>query len=97
MELEGINVGIGKSVCGTVAYVSGDNLGSPWLGGFVCNFSSSSHFFRYSHVFKNEFLCDPFSFGDLRTVALYQATLQQLDQSPGEHVQGIKCDSVLMN
>ena len=28
LESEGINVGIGKSVCGTVAYISGDNLGS---------------------------------------------------------------------
>ena len=94
LESEGINVGIGKSVCGTVAYISGDNLGSHWLGGFVCNFSSSSHFCRYCHVSRNEFLSDPFSTGDVRTVTSYKAALQQLHQSPGEHVQGIKYDSV---
>ena len=93
-ESEGINVGIGKSVCGTVAYISGDDLGSHWLGGFVCNFSSSSHFCRYCHVSRNEFLSDPFSTGDVRTVASYKAALQQLHQSPGEHVQCIKHHSV---
>ena len=86
MQSEGINVGIGKSVCGSVAYTSGDNFGSHWLGGFVCNFSPSSHFCRYCHVSRNKFLSDLFSTGGVRTMASYKAALQQLDQSPGEHV-----------
>ena len=93
LESEGINVGIGKSVCVTVAYISGSNLGNHWLGGFVYNFLSSSYFCRYCHVSSSMSFSDPFSVGNIRKVTSYKAALQQLDQSPGEHVQGIEYDS----
>ena len=42
------------------------------------------------YISNDEFLSDPFSVCDVGTVASYKAELQQLDQSPREHIQGIK-------
>ena len=72
LESEGINVGIGKSVCVTVAYISGSNLGNHWLGGLVYNFLSSSHCCRYCHVSSSMSFSDPFSVGNIRTVTSYR-------------------------
>ena len=47
IETEGIEISPGQFVKGSVVFISGDNLGSHGLGGFVENFSKSKFFCRY--------------------------------------------------
>lgn len=53
IETSGIELLSGKIVKGTVVFITGDNLGSHQLGGFVENFSTSTYFCRYFLITRN--------------------------------------------
>ena len=63
LENEGVDLELEKKVLGTVAYISGDNLGSHWVGDFATNFLSKRYFCRYCKVTKNNFQANPLSYG----------------------------------
>lgn len=55
IETDDIEISPGKVVKGSLVFVTGDNLGSHGLGGFVENFSKTQYFCRYCLVTKKSF------------------------------------------
>ena len=43
LETEGLDIGLGECIRGSVFAIAGDNLGSHWIGGFLTNFSTSGY------------------------------------------------------
>lgn len=56
LEERGIVTSDGSVVKGTLVAISGDNLGSHSVGGFLENFSRADHFCRYCEVDRATFL-----------------------------------------
>lgn len=54
----GIEVYPGKIVKGGVAFITGDNLGSHTLGGFIENFSFSHYFCRFCTISRQDFILE---------------------------------------
>ncbi|XP_031329105.1 uncharacterized protein LOC116160105 [Photinus pyralis] len=95
LELEGILIK-DEIIKGTVVAVCGDNLGSHQIGGFVENFSTSSHMCRYCEISKKlmsvqNSYTDPIS---LRTQHSYEIDVA-IAATSGEPSKGVKFDSVL--
>ena len=59
LELNGVTLPDGKVYKGTLCAIASDNLGSHSIGGFVENFSRSSHFCRYCDISREAFHADP--------------------------------------
>ena len=55
LETEGLNIGLEYNVKGSSTAITGDNLGSNWMGGFVTKFSSAKYMCRYCTVESNAF------------------------------------------
>lgn len=93
LELNGVTLPDGKVYKGTLCAIAGDNLGSHNLGGFVENFSRSSHFCRYCDINREAFHTDPLIQGTERTVQSYRGHVQS---SEGQSIScgGVKFDSV---
>lgn len=66
LESRGITVG-GHNVKGSLAYISGDNLGSHFLGGFVENFSRATYLCCYCDIKRDDFHNGK-KFGESRTI-----------------------------
>jgi hypothetical protein len=81
---------------GSVICISGDNLGSHYIGGFVENFSSTSHFCRYCLITRSEFAGNPtVNFTQERTSESYNAAVQHMQVNPDIRIyQGIKWNSI---
>ena len=75
LESVGIDLGFSENILGSVIAILGDNLGSNWLGGFVTNFGSSSHFCRHCRVHRSDFHVNPLKCAEIRTVASYQEAI----------------------
>jgi len=93
LELNGVTLSDGKVYKGTLCAIAGDNLGSHNIGGFVENFSRSSHFCRYCEISREAFHADPLIQGTKRTVQSYSGHVQS---SEGQTTSsgGVKFDSV---
>ena len=93
LESEGINVN-GKSIKGSLVFITGDNLGSHGLGGFNENFSKSKYFCRFCKVTRDEFHSDEgeCQFYELRTITSYTEALNRTGNK--NEREGIKFDSV---
>lgn len=80
---------------GTLYCITGDNLGSHGVGGFMENFSTVEYFCRYCTLTLPEFHNEPNSLGPKRTVKSYKSALSHLerDHQNVSNVKGIKCDS----
>ena len=55
LETEEVDLGFQEKIKGTVSCITGDNLGSHWLGGFTINFSSGEYFCRYCLLQRSDF------------------------------------------
>ena len=94
LEDSGIVLSNGKVIKGFVCAIAGDNLGSHSIGGFVENFSKSSHFCRFCDVDRVTFQLSPLSTGSKRTKQSYQQHVHELRAGNTDTVCGIKFDSV---
>lgn len=93
LEETGISMPSGKIVKGTLVAISGDNLGSHCIGGFLENFSRADYFCRYCEINKTTFVNEPNLCGTARTVQSYKSHVQDLDTAVAGSVFGIKGDS----
>ncbi|KAL2083090.1 hypothetical protein ACEWY4_020863 [Coilia grayii] len=93
LEVNGVTLSDGKVYKGTVCAIAGDNLGSHNIGGFVENFSRSSHFCRYCDISREAFHADPLIQATKRTVQSYNSHVQS---SEGQSTSsgGVKFDSL---
>lgn len=84
----------GEFIKGSLVFIAGDNLGSHALGGFVENFSTSSHFCRYCLVTLKKFHQEKSELKVYmpRTVASYKNALKNI--SKDGHYKGVKFNSV---
>lgn len=76
LELNGVTLSDGKVYKGTLCAIAGNNLGSHNIGGFVENFSRSSHFCRYCDISREAFHADPLIQSTKRTVQSYSGHVQ---------------------
>ena len=94
LETEGIDIGLDEKVIGSIVAIAGDNLGSHWIGGYVVNFSTASHFCRYCTIEKIDFVANIHQKKELRTVASYNAcVVADNNQIAQNHVCGVKFSS----
>lgn len=93
LEERGIMISDGSVVRATLVAISGDNLGSHSIGGFLENFSRADHFCRYCEIDRDTFVNEPHLSGTTRTAQLYQSHLDDLKTSDTNSVCGIKSDS----
>ncbi|KAJ8050214.1 hypothetical protein HOLleu_03327 [Holothuria leucospilota] len=93
IEKYGIDIGYETPIKGGLVLISGDNLGSHGLGGFVENFSACQYICRYCEVKKEEIHENVLALGILRTKESYAQCLLELEQSEGLHVRGVKFNS----
>ncbi|CAK8689047.1 unnamed protein product [Clavelina lepadiformis] len=77
LENEGIDVGVGDKLRGTVLCITGDNLGSHWVGGFTTNFSSSCYMCRYCKIKRSSFVDNCLSVASMRTIESYNTDVLQ--------------------
>jgi hypothetical protein len=64
---------------GSVICISGENLGSHYIGGFVENLASTPHFCRYCLITRDEFAENPTgNLAEERTSESYNAAVQHL-------------------
>lgn len=79
-----------------VPAITGDNLGSHWLGGFTMNFAYGPHICRYCTITKRELdngsLCT--SVNRLRTVDSYNQSLMKLSTDELAVHDGVKFNSL---
>ena len=95
-SLETVGISIGEHKFRVIVQaITGDNLGSHWLGGFVTNFSSASHMCRYCSKTRLEFNqgCVSATLGHWRTVDSYNNALQKLTTENCVMFEGVKYDS----
>ena len=94
LEQEGISVDAGTKLKGTLCAILGDNLGSHQIGGFVENFSTSSHICRYCTLANSRFKDDVLACGATRTIQKYDAVVSKIEKSKQlgfvQIVEGIK-------
>ena len=93
LEERGIQIN-GNFIKGSLVFITGDNLGSHSLGGFVENFIKSHYFCRYCLVTRNEFhssngSCKVY---EPRTIESYNNALSRTNNK--DYYQGVKFDSV---
>nr|XP_023659190.1 uncharacterized protein LOC111839475 [Paramormyrops kingsleyae]XP_023659191.1 uncharacterized protein LOC111839475 [Paramormyrops kingsleyae] len=93
LEETGVVIGDGQIVKGRLCAISGDNLGSHSIGGFVENFSKSHYFCRYCDLDRTTFQNSPLLCGNTRTEQSYRNHLQELGTSGRNSEVGIKSDS----
>lgn len=80
-----------KQIFGTVIGISGDNLGSHFIGGFVENFSRVEYICRYCYLKKSD-LQNPDCCNEMRTKSSYNEDLLDItDDNPT--VRGLKLNS----
>ena len=96
LETTGIDLGLGINTFGSVICVTGDNLGSHWLGGFSTNFSSGEHFYRVCSIKRLKFLENALAENTLRTPDMYDADAIVAENS-GNIKTGVKFSSPLNN
>lgn len=93
----GFNIGTDEVVPGGVVAISGDNLGSHFIGGFSENFSCSEYPCRYCLVTREEMFEDQFyakNF-EMRNKNNYDEAVEKLrENTEHRHVQGIKFKSI---
>jgi hypothetical protein len=95
LESDGIEVENEKFYVVLTA-IAGDNLGSHWLGGFVTNFSSSSHMCRFCTLTKAELDggCISEQSDRIRTPESYNSAVARLDSNDTGMIEGIKFQSL---
>ena len=93
MEDVGLEIFEGKMVKGTVAFISGDNLGMHGLIGMLESFSRVEFFYRFCLIARPFFGPD-FPFAARRTAKDFEVALDRLGNEPGlASYQGIKTTS----
>ena len=82
-----------KFIKGSLIFITGDNLGSHGLGGFVENFSKANYFCRFCLMTRNEFHTEdgPCKIYQSRTVESYNVALNKIEKNDYE---GVKFNSV---
>ncbi|XP_074657114.1 uncharacterized protein LOC141910282 [Tubulanus polymorphus] len=95
LETNGISYRDGK-IFGAVVNITGDNLGSHAIGGFVENFSGE-YFCRYCLITRADLLENKHH-AMLRTPLSYDSSLETLKDMPeATHHQGVKKNSIFNN
>ena len=84
LETNGIDIGLPETVRGSIIAITGDNLGSHWIGGFLSSFSKS-YVCRY---------CSNNTELSARTPASYDLCVRELQYTKKSNVLGIKFSSV---
>lgn len=92
LEVNGIATLDGQ-VKGTLCAIAGDNLGSHNIGGFLENFSRSTHFCRFCDIDRATFISTPLARSSPRTVESYKNNVQQIIANNLHSSVGIKSDS----
>jgi len=95
LETAGIEIG-GYCFRVIVPAITGDNLGSHWLGGFVTNFSSVPYICRFCTLSKDEFRngCFCSTRDQMRTVESYKDAIEKVASGDILSYKGIKFDSI---
>ena len=94
LETDGIDIGLGHNIRGSVFALTGDNLGSHWVGGFVTNFSSSvGYSCRYCSAQNLDCTTTRRVAKPLRTTTSYHAAVTVVQTSDAFHFEGIKFSS----
>lgn len=83
-----------KVVKGSLIFITGDNLGSHGLGGFIENFSLAKYFCRFCDISREEFEQEngESKYGEWRTVQSYNEALEKKGRN--NDYKGIKFDSI---
>ena len=81
LEKNGLSMPYGN-IRGTVAAITGDNLGSHGIGGFTENFSTAKYICRYCDCSRSEWTSDGTAQGCFRTVDSYNAAIETLTNDP---------------
>ena len=89
LERDGIELD-GKKLKFRLMCISGDNLGSNGIGGFIESFSLTNYFCRFCSSHPSDYLVSPNQY-ELRTVEDYQKIVDE--KTSQTHVKGIKYDS----
>ncbi|XP_071847914.1 uncharacterized protein [Apostichopus japonicus] len=94
LEETGIILDTGELLKGTVVSITGDNLGSHYIGGF-CESFNAEYFCRYCSLSKSE-ICEGKHYieGPYRTKETHMRTIQLLEESENDHIDGVKFNSV---
>lgn len=92
MEQERVEIE-GKLIKGSLVFITGDNLGSHELGGFIANFSTSEYLCRYCLITRNEFYREDGAYKTYtpRTIESYNDAVNLIENNS---VQGIKFNSI---
>lgn len=93
LEESGVEINNGQAVRGRLCAISGDNLGSHSIGGFVENFSVSHYFCRYCDVKRSQFEGSPLVRGNSRTPESFLKHVQELGKGDLISECGVKSDS----
>jgi len=94
IEERGLEIMPNKTVRGTVSFISGDNLGSHSVGGYLENFSTSTYFCRYCLITRSEFKEDCLCHAVRRTKENYNNALENIAASNKSDYEGIRFDSI---
>ena len=94
LELNGVAVGDGQKLKGTLCAIAGDNLGSHHIGGFLENFSTSLYFCRYCEIHRETFENNPIVCGRQRNIELHKSRIQDLNENSLNSSYGLKFDSM---
>lgn len=72
LETTGVHIaGLERNILATVVCITGDNLGSHYLGGFSENFSKTKCFCRYCEINKDDFNKNVLLKGECRSIEKY--------------------------
>lgn len=82
---------------GTLCAIAGDYLGSHNIGGFLENFSKSTHFCRFCDIDRETFISSTSAKASVRTAESYNGHVQQVVTAGTESSAGIKFDSKFNN
>ena len=94
LETTGIDLGFEMNVYGSILCVTGDNLGSNWIGGFFTNFGNSEYLCRFCTIKRAEFVENALTERPLRTREMYDADAVVGEASGHSHI-GVKFSSPL--
>lgn len=96
LETIGVPIeGLETNVIGIVVCITGDNLGSHYLGGFSENFSKTKCFCRYCQINKDDFENNVLLKGEIRNIQNYNENVIEFQNSNDFTLsKGVRCSSI---
>ena len=93
LETEGLDVGLKEKVYGRIVAITGDNLGSNWIGGFETNFSSATYMCRFCTAESSAFFTNEQCQAEKRTISSYHESLAMIEENNLLQHHGVKFSS----